>query len=193
MNIYREKLLNAVLYFAKNTRHVNLTKISKLLYYFDFDHFKMTGFPSIGLDYYSFDRGPVPRDFWLEIKDGEIPEDFIGKLALIQKTDDFNLNYKEIEIRAITEADLSVFTPREIGLLEKSAYIYKEARGKDMTEVSHLPEQPWAITVSSSGKNKIIDYILAIDDKSEISSDDAIESLKEHFDVVRNFNLKPTK
>ena len=193
MNIYRKKLLNAVLFFAKNTKRLNLTKISKLLYFLDFTHFKLTGFPSIGLDYYSFERGPVPRDFWAEIKDGNVPEDFKGKLVLIPKTDDLDPNYKELEIRAIAKPDLSIFTPREIKILEELAFIFKEARGIDISEVSHLPKHPWEITVRNVGKNKIIDYMLAIDDKSEIAPDDAIESLKEHFEVVHNFNLKPTK
>jgi len=193
MNIYRKKLLNAVLFFAKNTKHLNLTKLSKLLYFLDFTHFNQTGYPSIGLDYYAFERGPVPRDFWSEIKDGDVPEDFKGLLALILKTDDFSPGYKEIEVRAIEKPDLSVFTSREMKILEELAFIYKEARGRDISEVTHLPKQPWDITVKKCGKNKLIDYALGIDEKSEVSLDDAMESLKEHFEVVRNFDIKPTK
>jgi uncharacterized phage-associated protein len=193
MDIYRKKLLNAVLFFAKNTKHLNLTKLSKLLYFLDFTHFKKTGYPSIGLDYYTFEWGPVPRDFWLEIKDGSVPEDFEGRVALIPKTDDFAPGYKEIEVRAIGNPDLSVFTPREKKILEELAFIYKEARGRDISEVSHLPKQPWDITVKKNGKNKLIDYLLSIDEKSEVSLDEARESLKEHFEAVKNFGLKPTK
>jgi len=193
MDIYRKKLLNAVLFFAKNTKHLNLTKLSKLLYFLDFTHFNQTGYPSIGLDYYAFEWGPVPRDFWSEIKDGSVPEDFKGKLALIPKTDDFSPSYKEIEIRAIENPDLSVFTSREMRILENLAFIYKEARGRDISEVTHLPKQPWDITVKKSGKYKLIDYLLGIDEKSKVSLDEARESLKEHFEAVRNFGLKPTK
>jgi len=193
MNIYRRKLLNAVLFFAKNTKRLNLTKISKLLYFLDFTHFRLTGYPSIGLDYYSFERGPVPRDFWAEIKNGEAPDDFKGKVALIPKTDDLNPKYKEIEIRALEKPDLSVFTPRETKILEDLAFIFKEARGIDISEVSHLPKQPWEVTIKNVGKNKLIDYMLAIDDKSTIKRDDALESLREHLEVTHNFKLKPTK
>lgn len=193
MNIYRKKLLTAVLFFAKNTKRLNLTKLSKLLYFLDFTHFKQTGYPSIGLNYYTFERGPVPRDFWAEIKDCNVPEDFAGKFALILKTDDFSPSYKEIEIRAIEKPDLSVFTPREIKILEDLAFIFKEAKGRDISEVTHLPKQPWEITLKNVGKNKLIDYMLGLDEKAEIHSDEARESLKEHFEIVRNFNLKPTK
>lgn len=193
INIYRRKLLNAVLFFAKNTEHVNLGKLSKLLYFLDFMHFKQAGYPSIGLEYYAFDWGPVPKDFWLEIKDGNVPDDFKGKLGLIPKTDDLAPSYKEIEVRAIAKPDLSVFTPREIKILGDLAFVFKKARARDISEVTHLPKQPWDITIKKSGKNKPIDYLLSIDEKSEVSPGDAKESLKEHFEAVRNFDLNPTK
>ncbi len=81
-NIYREKLLQAILFFAQKTKHANMTKMSKLLFFFDFKHFKETGYPAIGLDYFAFERGPVPKKLWLELKDRNVPEDFKRKLAL---------------------------------------------------------------------------------------------------------------
>ena len=192
-SIYRKKLLNAVLFFAKNTKHLNLTKLSKLLYFLDFMHFKQTGYPSIGLNYYAFPKGPLPKDFWLEIKDGNMPEDFRGKLALIPKTDDLAPNFKEIEVRAIKGPDLSIFTPRETKILDDLAFIFKEARAWEISEVSHLPKQPWDVTIKNIGEKCLIDYLLSIDEKSEVRLDDARESLKEHFEAVRNFGLEPTK
>jgi uncharacterized phage-associated protein len=194
MNIYRRKLLNATLYFAQNTERLNLGKLSKLLYFLDFVHFKQTGYPSIGLEYYAFERGPVPRDFWAEIKDCNVPEDFEGKIALVLKTDDFAPGYKEVEVRATEkESDLSIFTPRERKILEDLAYVYKEANARQMSEVTHLPKQPWDITIKKKGKNKLIDYLLSIDEESAIDPDDAADSLKEHFETIRNFGLSPTK
>lgn len=193
VNIYRRKLLNATLFFAKNTKRVNLTKLSKLLYFLDFIHFKQMGYPSIGLEYYAFDKGPVPRDFWAEIKDGNVPEDLKGKLVLIPKPDALPPYDREIEVHAIEKPDLSIFTPREIKILEDLAFIYKEANARDISEVTHLSKQPWDITRETKGKNKPIDYLLSIDEKSEVSLDYATDSLKEHFEVVRNFGIEPTK
>jgi len=48
-NINRKKLLNAILFFAKHTLHCNTTKLFKLLSFFDFEHFRQTGYPAIGL------------------------------------------------------------------------------------------------------------------------------------------------
>lgn len=192
-NIYRKKLLNAVLFFAKNTSHLNMTKLSKLLYFLDFTHFKQTGCPSIGLRYHAFRQGPVPKHFWLEVKDGNVPEDFRGKLAIIPKKDELDPSFKELEFRAMIKPDLSVFTPREMKILEDLAFIFKATKAADISEVSHLPKQPWDATMKQCGENCPIDYLLGIDDKSEVSLDDARESLKEHFEAVRNFNLAPTQ
>jgi hypothetical protein len=46
----RDKLINAIIFFAKNTRFLGKTKLCKLLYFLDFEHFKETGRPVTGLD-----------------------------------------------------------------------------------------------------------------------------------------------
>ena len=181
------------MFFGKNTKHLNLTKLSKLLYFLDFMHFKQTGYPSIGLEYYSFRRGPVPRDFWLEVKDGNVPEDFGDKVALISRVDEVDPSYKEVEFRATSQPDLSIFTPREKKILDELADIYRDAKAWQISEVSHIPRGPWDITFKESGDNCPIDYLLAIDDKSGISIEEASNSLKEHFEVVRNLGIEPTK
>jgi len=192
VSIYRRKLLNSLLFFAKNTRHLNLTKLSKLLYFLDFTHFKQTGYPSIGLKYYAFQKGPLPKDFWLEIKDGNVPEDFRGKIALIPKIDELDPNFKEMEVRAIKNPDLSVFTPREVKILNELAFIFKNAKAWEISEVSHLPNQPWDITIKRVGEKCLIDYLLGIDEKSEVDLEEARESLKDYFESVHNFNLEPS-
>ncbi len=194
MNIYRRKLLNAVLFFAKKTKHLSTTKLAKLLYFLDFDHFKQAGYPSIGLKYYAFQWGPVPREFWQEVKDGNVPEDFEGKLAMVPRIDKLDpSSTKGFEFRALSEPDLSVFTPREKKILDRLADIYRDAKAWQISAVSHVPEQPWDITLKKSGENSLIDYLLAIDEKSEISLDDAKDSLKEYFEAIRNFGIEPVK
>ena len=82
-NTYREKLLNAILFFCKNTQKQSKVKIFKLLYFLDFQHFKETGRSVTNLDYQALDFGPVPEDFYREIKDDEVPDDFSESLALV--------------------------------------------------------------------------------------------------------------
>jgi len=194
MNQYRRKLLNAVLFFAKakKVKHLNTTKLSKLLYFFDFTHVKQTGYPAIGLQYYAFDRGPVPKNFWLEIKDGNVPDDFQKKLAIVVHKDDYE-EYKELDFRAKSAPDMNVFTPREQKILKELAYIYKEATAKDMSEISHLKNQPWDRTYHQKGQNASIDYQLALDTDIECDPSEAKELLREHFEIVKNFALSPTR
>jgi len=135
----------------------------------------------------------VPKDFWLEIRDADVPEDFKGKIGLIRRTDDFAPNYKEVEIRALEKPDLSVFTQREIKILDDLAFVYKEATASAMSEVTHLPKQPWDITKREKGNNKPIDYLLSIGEESAVSMGDAADTLKEYFEVVHNFGIEPTK
>jgi hypothetical protein len=47
----REKLIQAILYFALNTQHLGKTKLFKLLYLLDFDHFRHTGRSVTGMEY----------------------------------------------------------------------------------------------------------------------------------------------
>lgn len=182
-----------MLFFARNTRSLNLTKLCKLLYFLDFTHFRQTGYPSIGLQYYTFKKGPVPKDFWLEIKDGNVPEDFKGRLALTLKIDELAPSYKEMDIQAIKAPDMSIFTPREIEILGNLAFIYKDAKAWEISEVTHLLNEPWDTTIKKSGENAPINYLLGIDKESEIDLDEAEELIKDHFETLYNFGIKPTK
>lgn len=190
-NIYREKLLNAILFFATKTRHANMTKISKLLYFFDFSHFKQTGYPAIGLEYFAFAKGPVPKKLWLQLKDGNVPDDFKGKLALVSKKDELDQTFKEIEFVAKVKPDLSVFSPREKQILEDLAVMFKDVKAWEISEISHLSNQPWDITRREKGENAPIDYMLAIDKDAQIDREEAELSLREHSEVIKNFGLEP--
>jgi len=195
MNTYRTKLLNAVLFFAKNTKRPNLTKILKLLYFLDFTHFKQTGYPSIGLEYYAWEKGPVPKKFWLEVKNGTVPDDFEGKLAilLIENAEDPLSSRKELLFKAITKPDLTSFTPREIEILEYLADVYRNTPAYLMTEVTHLRNEPWDTTKKTKGLNNPIDYLLCLDEEAEINPDEARESIEEYFEMINNFGISPTQ
>ena len=192
MNIYRQKLVNTILYFARETSHLNLTKLFKLLNFFDFEHFSQTGYPAIGLRYETFKNGPVPRQLWLDLKDGATPED-IGKVISLRVNRHQYGDGHEVEFRARAGAkpELSIFSPREQRLLENLAFIYKDATASQMSEISHEEERPWRITKDNHGLNKEIDYMLALDGESEISEDEARQLLSEYFAVLTEFNLDP--
>jgi uncharacterized phage-associated protein len=192
MRFYRKKLLNVILYFSKHSKHLNTTKVFKMLNRFEFDHFKETGYPPIGLHYYTFKRGPVSKEFWLEIKDGEVPEDFRDYLGIsIEHFDEYDENKIEHKFIARKKPDMSIFTPREIKILENVVTMYGPYPASVISEASHEKGSPWDIVQREHGYNHIIDYIVAIDETSKISKETAKEDLEDHFKILDDFNLKP--
>ncbi|NQT31127.1 MAG: SocA family protein [Deltaproteobacteria bacterium] len=194
-NFYRLKLLNAVLYFASKTKKPNLTKILKLLYFLDFTHSKETGYPSINLIYFAWEKGPVPKDFYEEVKDGNVPDDFADKLTVLpsDRWEQTHPERKEYIFKPLEEADMSVFTPRELKIINNLCDIYRDATASQMTEITHLPKEPWETTKKIKGLFERIDYLLSIDDTSPLSLEEAEERLTEHFEMLTNFGLSPMK
>jgi len=194
-NFYRKKLLNTIIYFAKNFRHANMTKVFKLLNWFDFEHFCETGHPAIGLQYYTFQMGPVPKDLWLELKDGNVPEDF-KKHIIIDKINFSETDPEKIEYlfkaKHNVKVDLSLFSQRERDILDRLKLQFKTCTATMMSKISHEKDRPWTLTKDKYGLNKIIDYKLALQENSCISENEANENLKEHFEMLENFNLNPT-
>lgn len=186
LNMYRNKLLNAILFFSQETLFCNKTKLLKLLYHVDFIHFKQTGYPSIGLTYYTYEWGPVPVRFWKEVQYGVVPSDFKGKFEIETKEDEYTF-------KALTNPDLSYFTPREQDILRMLATKYYDKTATEISEETHLPHQPWHTTKITKGMNKKIDYLLCIDEDSEVSWDKAKDNLSEFYGVVKNFELVATK
>jgi uncharacterized phage-associated protein len=188
-NTYREKLLNAVLFFAKKTKYPSLVKMFKLLFFLDFYHFKITGRSVTNLEYKALPKGPVPTDFYDEVKNGNVPIDMKDSFSIIPlKTDRDTLMF---EFKAKKQPDLTIFTPREKQLLDDLAFEYKDITPTQMSEISHLKNQPWDKTIKEKGPNAIIDYLLAIDDDAKISIDDAKILLREHREILNNFQIKP--
>lgn len=189
MNIYRRKLLNAILFFAENTQHTFKTKMAKLLYFFDFIHFQQTGYPSIGLKYYACENGPLPISFWIEIQDGIVPEDFSEQLDLVKRTD---LKYEAIEFIAKTSPNLDVFTPHEITILTNLAEQYNTTNAAEISQISHHEDQPWHFTYHTFGPNAQIDYMLALENDTNETKKELSESLKSYFEIMKNFHIYPT-
>jgi len=164
--INKEKLINSILYFTKKVKYPGKTKICKLLFNLDFIHFKETGKSVTGLDYYAWERGPVPKSLFYKISEDIVSEEFQPYIEVIKRE-------KLHEIFSKKKPDLSVFSKREKRILEEVAEIYKYAKAEEMTEISHLKEKPWYTTLKSKGEKKI-DYMLAIDDTVEsISKEEA--------------------
>jgi uncharacterized phage-associated protein len=167
---HREKLINAIIYFAKNTRYCGKTKLMKLLFFLDFCHFKQTGKSVTGLDYYAWEKGPVPKDLFQELD--AMKPDLKGAVSIA--SGDFR------KIIARKPFEQTHLTKRELELLEKIAFIFRDTRADDMVEVTHLKNEPWHKTLAQKGLYSKIDYLLAIDDTVDsLSLDQAKERICE--------------
>ena len=175
---HREKLINAIIYFARHTKKCGKTKLMKLLYFLDFMHFKQTGRSVTGLDYFAWKMGPVPRALFEEIS-GDMGSDLKAAIT-IRPIDDFQ------QIVAKKRFEGKHFTSREKKLLEHIAYVFKEADAKLMTEASHLRKEPWDKTKREKGMRAKIDYMLALDDDDESLSVEDAEEIKQEVDTMHH-------
>ena len=68
INHEREKLIQVIIYFAKNTRFCGKIKLIKLLYFLDFEYYKATGRSVTGLKYSAWKMGLVPTALFDELE-----------------------------------------------------------------------------------------------------------------------------
>jgi len=177
---HREKLINAIIYFAKNTKLCGKTKLMKQLFFLDFSHFKQTGKSVTGLEYFAWERGPVPKELFEEIS-GEMKPDLKSAINTVPID-----NFQKIVPKK--KFDPKYFTKREMRILENIADVYKEANADQTIEVSHLKNEPWQKTLREKGPFEKIDYMLSIDDTgNSLSKDDAQERMEEIAEMHRLF------
>jgi len=179
---HREKLINAIIYFATHTKCCGKTKLLKLLYFLDFSYFKQTGKSVTGLDYFAWQMGPVPRELFEELSEGMKP-DLLAAIHDLPK-EGFQ------QIRPKKKFDERFFSKKETELLENLAFVFKDAKADAMVESTHLKNEPWDKTLKQKGEYKQIDYMLAVD--SEIASlpyDEAKERMQERSEMYKIFGV----
>jgi len=177
---HREKLINAIIYFARNTNYCGKTKLLKLLYFLDFVHFKRTGRPVTGLDYYAWKMGPVPKDLFEELSYNMKPD--MAKAINPLPEEGFQ------QIRAKQKFDDRYFSKNELDILEQISFIFKDAQADVMVESTHLKNEPWDRTLKEKGEFQHIDYLLAIDsDILSLPYEKAKERMEERSEMFSIF------
>jgi uncharacterized phage-associated protein len=180
---HREKLINSIIFFAKNTKYCGKTKLLKLLYFLDFSHFKQTGKSVTGLDYFAWGMGPVPKDLFEELS-CRMKSDMKMAINDLPK-EGFQ------QIRPKKKFAPQYFSNREIQLLEQIADIFKDAKADAMVESTHLKNEPWDRTLKDKGEFQKIDYMLAIDgDITSLPYDEAKERLEERSEMENIFGAE---
>jgi len=181
INHNREKLLNALVYFSKNTRSCGKTKLFKLLYFLDFIHFREAGKSVTGLDYYAWEKGPVPQGLFFELEQPD--PDLKETVVLLKQSGDED--DKLCRIIAKKPFDSKFFSKRELKIMGDLAFVFQDAIAKDMVEITHLPGTPWDKTIKEKGHRKRIEYSLAVDgSKGSLSPEEISERMLEVKEVV---------
>src|SRR5665811_1010533 len=96
----REKLINAIIFFCKNTDHCYSLKLFKLLFFLDFEIFRQTGKSTTGLKYFALPRGPVPLVLHEELSQ---PRADLASKVSIQVHED--VDFKQVDFRAKQQFD----------------------------------------------------------------------------------------
>ena len=171
----REKLLNAIAYFAENTQDCRKTKLLKLLYYLDFEHYKAVGRNVTGLQYQAWDLGPVAKSLWQELKSPA--PDMLEQLSFEYESVSFpdNPDAEMMTIRPLRPFDASHFSRRELEILERLAKRYRYHTAKQMKDETHREGGPWHQVYEIEGhRNGEIPYSYVL---SGVEDREAIEEV----------------
>jgi len=156
----REKLIQAITFFVTHTRQCGKVKLFKLLYFLDFEHFKLTGRSVTGQDYSAWKMGPVPVALHEEI-DAPQP-DMADALDFGQKPIRGG-EQMMLDIKPKAAFSDRHFTRREMALMRSLAEEYRDARSDDMVEATHLENMPWDKIYNQQGlRQQKIPYELAL-------------------------------
>lgn len=186
MTLTEQKIINGIKYFVSHTKNVGRTKLFKLLYFWDFIHFKRYSLSVTGYDYYTFPFGPVPKDLYNKIINNTLTPSFKKELEfdLIDNENEIDSDrYKSFKVLLKNKRiDLEVFSPNELRVLKEVSYTFKSATAKEMRDITHLPKNPWDITKTEKGLNQPIDYFLSLDDNKPLD----LETIKEKFKIQKD-------
>src|ERR1700730_2848280 len=146
----REKLVNAIVDFLRETNHCHSLKLFKLLNFSDFEHFRQTGRTIFGLDYRALPKGPVPTALLDEIKKGAA-NDLKSAIDIFPVKDDITDALLRRDLKPRAHFDKSWFTRRELKILDRVAEFFRDLRADDMSEFSHQSKKPWK-SIYNEGK-----------------------------------------
>lgn len=171
----RQKLLNAMAYFVQNTKYCGTMKLFKLLHFLDFEHYRQTGRSVTGLEYEAWRMGPVPDDLWREIK--APPDDLLKVFDIVEhrKSDSDELSRREFKLKGKFSG--RHFSKRELAIMERLAFYFKDLRADQISRFSHTKKMPWELVYLGEGHPPAgIPYDLALKTAKVIDDMDTIDS-----------------
>lgn len=164
-NVNRNRLINAIIFFAENTRHCGKIKLFKLLYLLDFEHFRQTGKSVTGFEYQAWKFGPVPVEL-MEEWEG-LGQDLAKAVHIVPEPviDYVRDTVKVNEGVAFNDDD---FTSRQLSIMSALVGRYRCTYSPTMIDVTHEQNGAWdKIWQAGRGARNVIPYELAVGDVPE--------------------------
>lgn len=156
----RNRLLNAVVFFAENVRYCGKIKLFKLLYLLDFEHFQQTGKSVTGVEYQAWKFGPVPIE--LMEKWESMDEDLSG-LIHIEAEKIVDYTRQSVVVNPGIEFQEDDFTPRQLRIMNELVTRFRETYSDKMIDVTHAQNGAWdKVWQGGNGAYKVIPYELAV-------------------------------
>jgi hypothetical protein len=132
----KDKFLNAVLYFCSGIGEFK-TKLNKLLFYADFQHFKEYTNSITGAQYAHVPFGPAPNDYDLYysilIRRGSIEVEEVEYSSFEKGKPSFTGE----RYIAREQANLNIFSPSELRILAAIKEHFKESSANEISNYSH--------------------------------------------------------
>jgi uncharacterized phage-associated protein len=156
----RQRLIQAVVFFASRTQHCGKIKLFKLLYFFDFEHFRQTGKSATGLDYQAWKFGPVPIELMEEWE--ELGADLASLVHIVdEKVIDYDR--QAVKVNEGVQFDPEAFSPRQLRIMNTLAEQYRGTYSPKMIDVTHAQNGAWdRVWQDGKGAHREIPYELAI-------------------------------
>jgi len=181
---YREKLIQAIVYFSDNTRHCGKIKLFKLLYLLDFEHFRQTGHSVTGMEYRAWKMGPVPIELVQEWD--ELEPDM---RQAIEIKPELVYDYGRENVLPRIGFDPSHFTKRELRLMQSLSDRYKDVFSGKMIDVTQAENGAWAkVWNDGKGNNNPINYALSLGEGTEKEA--ILHIAKEHQATLEQHGIR---
>lgn len=133
-------LKNTILFFINRFGGVFRTQLNKLLFYADFVSYRELGMSVTGLQYNAIKYGPVP------VRWDRVYSSFNDIYP--QPTDTGNGNIRN-KLVSQTPCDTSVFTDRQLNILNSVYEKFKGLSSREISEISHQ-EQAWQTHINAN-------------------------------------------
>ncbi|HJV25333.1 MAG TPA: Panacea domain-containing protein [Aromatoleum sp.] len=161
-NLNRNRLINAVVFFAANVRHCGKIKLFKLLYLLDFEHFRQTGKSVTGVEYQAWKFGPVPIELMEEWD--EMSED-LCRVVHIEPEKVIDYMRETVKVNEGVTFDAEDFTPRQLRIMNGLADRFRAEFSPKMIDVTHEQNGAWdKVWRQGQGAHQVIPYKLAVGD-----------------------------